>query len=265
MRPAVGAVPYGAAEYTSIARNMRTAKTLLSKQQEKIMANKKNCLGMPGMLVIMLSFVAAGCATIKLDDITFTPTINLEEIGSVPVNTAIGRFNFNGSVYGVSEWRFDLVAGDGDTGNSWFRIENGNRLVTAWPLEAGVYSIRVNTRGETQPVGQGVKRTFTITVAGNPAPASYALPDLAGVWEGTYTATQGETGLTLTVWEENGNYKATFHFYNLPGRTNAEEGSYYMTVTSNHSTRLYNLVGMEMFLLELFSGVVAVWEIFHFE
>jgi hypothetical protein len=78
-----------------------------------------------------------------------------------------------------------------------------------------------------------------------PTSASYSLPDLVGVWEGSYTANQGETGLTLTVWEENGNYRATFYFYNLPGKTNAEEGSYYMTVTSNHSTRLYNLVGTE--------------------
>ena len=80
-------------------------------------------------------------------------------------------------------------------------------------------------------------------------PASYSLPDLVGVWEGSYFVNQGETGLTLTVWEENRIYKATFYFYNLPGRTNTAilpqgaDGSYYMNVTSNHSTRKYNLVG----------------------
>jgi hypothetical protein len=72
-----------------------------------------------------------------------------------------------------------------------------------------------------------------------------SLPELVGVWEGSYTANQGETALTLIVWEENGNYRAIFYFNNLPGRTNAEEGSYYMTVTSNHSTGIYNLVGTE--------------------
>jgi hypothetical protein len=82
-------------------------------------------------------------------------------------------------------------------------------------------------------------------------PTSYSLPDLVGVWEGSYTANQGETGLTMTVYEENGNYKAIFYFYYLPGRTNAafmqedEEGSYYMNVSANHSTRKYNLVGYE--------------------
>jgi hypothetical protein len=83
------------------------------------------------------------------------------------------------------------------------------------------------------------------------APESYSLPDLIGVWEGSYFANQGETGLTLTVWEEKGNYKATFYFYNLLGRTNTAllpvgvDGNYYMNVTSNNSTRKYNLVGYE--------------------
>jgi hypothetical protein len=72
-----------------------------------------------------------------------------------------------------------------------------------------------------------------------------SLPSLVGVWEGSYFAGQGETGLLLTVWEENGRYRATFKFYNLPGRTNALEGSYYMNVTINNSTRKYNLVGYE--------------------
>ena len=80
-------------------------------------------------------------------------------------------------------------------------------------------------------------------------PASYSLPDFVGVWEGSYYANQGETGLSLTVFEENGKYRALFYFYNLPGKTNASllpvgtGGSYYMNVTSNHSTRRYNLVG----------------------
>ena len=37
--------------------------------------------------------------------------------------------------------------------------------------------------------------------------------------------------MTLTVYEENGGYRALFDFYNLPGRTNAKEGSYTMDVT----------------------------------
>jgi len=82
-------------------------------------------------------------------------------------------------------------------------------------------------------------------------PASFYLPDLVGVWTGTYVANQGETGLTLTVWEENGNYRAIFHFYHLPGITQTwimpegMEGSYYMIVTSNRATRRYNLIGTE--------------------
>ena len=78
-----------------------------------------------------------------------------------------------------------------------------------------------------------------------------SLSDLVGVWEGSYFAYQGETGLTLTVWKENKNYKATFYFYNLPEKTNTTllpvgvDGSYYMNVTINRSTGKYNLVGYE--------------------
>ena len=81
--------------------------------------------------------------------------------------------------------------------------------------------------------------------------ASYSLPDLVGVWEGSYFAAQGETGMTMTVWEENGNFRAIWYFYNLPDRTNprflpvGEDGSVYMHVTSNQSTEKYNLVAYE--------------------
>jgi hypothetical protein len=55
--------------------------------------------------------------------------------------------------------------------------------------------------------------------------------NLIGVWEGSYVATQGETGLTLTVAKESGVLHAIFKFYNLSGRTNAANGSYYMNIT----------------------------------
>lgn len=56
--------------------------------------------------------------------------------------------------------------------------------------------------------------------------------DLVGVYKGSYFANQGETGLTLKVYEENGDYRAQFDFYNLPGQTNSKEGSYTMDVTA---------------------------------
>ena len=63
----------------------------------------------------------------------------------------------------------------------------------------------------------------------------YSLSDLIGTYEGSYFTTQGEIGLTLTVYEEYGNYCAFFEFYNLPNQTNTEEGSFTMNVdqTSN--------------------------------
>jgi len=90
--------------------------------------------------------------------------------------------------------------------------------------------------------------------------SSNSLPNLIGVWEGSYFANQGETGLTLTVWEENGKYKATFYFYNIPGKTNTTllpvgvDGSYYMNVTFNNSTRKYNLIGYEWISVPIVPG-----------
>lgn len=51
---------------------------------------------------------------------------------------------------------------------------------------------------------------------------------LAGTYEGWYYANQGQTGLTLTVNEDG---TGVFEFYNMPGRSNAEDGSYTIKVT----------------------------------
>jgi hypothetical protein len=72
-----------------------------------------------------------------------------------------------------------------------------------------------------------------------------ALDNLVGEYKGNYSANQGDTGLTLTVFKDGSNYKAIFEFYNLPGKSNAEEGKYYMNVTYNTSSKKYSLTGYE--------------------
>ena len=71
------------------------------------------------------------------------------------------------------------------------------------------------------------------------------LDDLVGTWKGSYINSTGETGLTLNVYKDGSNYKATFEFYNLPGKSNSQEGKYYMNVTYNQSTNKFNLKGYE--------------------
>lgn len=61
--------------------------------------------------------------------------------------------------------------------------------------------------------------------------ATTGLDQLVGVYEGWYIAAQGETALTMIVYQDGEGYKATFNFYNLPGHTNAKEGSYTMRVS----------------------------------
>jgi len=67
------------------------------------------------------------------------------------------------------------------------------------------------------------------------------LNNIVGVWKGNYSAPQGDTGLTLNVYKEGSDYKATCHFYNLPGRTNTLEGKFYMNVSYTPSTKIYYL------------------------
>jgi hypothetical protein len=71
------------------------------------------------------------------------------------------------------------------------------------------------------------------------------LPALVGVWEGSYFAGQGETGLTLTVFRDRDEYRAIFSFYNMHGRTNAATGKYFMRVSYSPVTKRYSLVGFE--------------------
>ncbi len=68
---------------------------------------------------------------------------------------------------------------------------------------------------------------------------------LLGTYKGSYFATQGETGLTLTVYKEDDQYKALFDFYNLPGKSNAKSGSYYMDVTYDIETDEYIFTSTE--------------------
>ncbi len=68
-----------------------------------------------------------------------------------------------------------------------------------------------------------------------PAFAVFSVPayaedfsEFAGTYEGWYYANQGQTGLTLTI---NADGTGVFDFYNMPGRSNAEDGSYTVKVT----------------------------------
>lgn len=79
----------------------------------------------------------------------------------------------------------------------------------------------------------------------NPEPIDENIEALLGTYEGSYNATQGETGLTLTVFRGDGMYKAKFQFYNLPGKDNVNPGSYYMTIRYDEDAQMYDLLGDE--------------------
>lgn len=68
--------------------------------------------------------------------------------------------------------------------------------------------------------------------------ASAAAPkdSILGTYDGYYYASQGQTGVTLKVYQEGSQVKAIFDFYNLPNRSNAKEGSFYMDVSYANGT-----------------------------
>ena len=68
---------------------------------------------------------------------------------------------------------------------------------------------------------------------------------IIGTYIGSYLATQGETGLTLTIYEENGTLKAIFDFYNLKNKNNSKSGKYYMNVSYNKDSGSYEFIGYE--------------------
>jgi TolB-like protein len=80
--------------------------------------------------------------------------------------------------------------------------------------------------------------------------------DLVGVWKGSYGQGDGETALILSVFEEGSSYIAIFDFYNLPGKSNAKEGKYYMSVSYNRAREKFYLKGTEW--IEQPSGYVMV-------
>lgn len=79
---------------------------------------------------------------------------------------------------------------------------------------------------------------FTSCLIG--AAASDEVSAFAGSYEGWYYANQGQTGLTLTVNEDG---TGVFEFYNMPGKSNAKDGSY--TVSVSYDGGQYIIEGEE--------------------
>lgn len=72
------------------------------------------------------------------------------------------------------------------------------------------------------------------------AAATDEIAAFAGSYEGWYYANQGQTGLTLTVNEDG---TGVFEFYNMPGKSNAQDGSY--TVSVSYDGGQYIVEGSE--------------------
>ncbi|TQS45819.1 hypothetical protein [Cryptosporangium phraense] len=70
--------------------------------------------------------------------------------------------------------------------------------------------------------------TSSAPAAPSASPSAAAQQGVAGVWKGTYTCNQGETGLTLTIEGQDSALEATFEFYATSTNTDVPSGSYSM-------------------------------------
>jgi uncharacterized protein (TIGR02145 family) len=164
-----------------------------------------------------------------------------------------GRVSFadhdycNTDEYGFSALPGSLVDGSfsivlGRVGYWWTASEDENSNVSAFGIEYknAKATFIIDSKSELSSTMVSVR-----CLHGEPKTEKYYLNELVGTWKGSYFASQGETGLTLKVYEENGKYKAVFDFYSLPGKKNAENGKYYMNASYNLSEDKYYLVGYQ--------------------
>jgi hypothetical protein len=68
-------------------------------------------------------------------------------------------------------------------------------------------------------------------------PSAPGAPDIAGTWKGTYTCSQGLTGITLTISATASSaLSAVFSFYAVPSNPGVPSGSYTMTGSYTSAT-----------------------------
>lgn len=104
---------------------------------------------------------------------------------------------------------------------------------------------RIDQESATNILDLMSKNGFIITGYNEADNETNMLRKLVGTYQGSYFATQGKTGLTLTVYEEKNQFKALFEFYNLPGKTNAASGKYYMNVSYDKVSDTYQFTGYQ--------------------
>jgi eukaryotic-like serine/threonine-protein kinase len=90
-------------------------------------------------------------------------------------------------------------------------------------------SASTETDDPSQSQSASPSPTPSASVSASPE-AEVSTEAIVGVWRGSYSCTQGETGLTLTIEETgtDGELAATFEFYPFPDNPEAEEGSFAM-------------------------------------
>lgn len=105
------------------------------------------------------------------------------------------------------------------TPDGYFLDGNG-----AWVVNGAVQTQAVQTTSQTQ-------QSQTQQNQAQEEPKEEEKDAVCGTYRGTFTDNHGKTGVDLSIFEEDGDLKAEFIFYNIEGQTNAKDGSYLCDVT----------------------------------
>jgi len=192
------------------------------------------------LFLLIFGLAALSCARQGSESLLIGQWEFLE--ANIPRDLSVDRMEFFNDGTGIQE--ADSLRGIGRWTDSFsWRIGSDGRLILMSSGVTHIYTIielsdtKLTMEGNIPMFGH-VRSTLV-----SARTLAQALGKLVGVWEGSYFAGQGETGLTLSVFEERGIFRAIFDFYNLPGKTNAAYGSYYMRISYNPSTGRYSLTG----------------------
>ena len=108
----------------------------------------------------------------------------------------------------------------------WFHSKNDHSFTLegiGGETETEEWTEEAMTEQETEPEAATEK-------AGQIGTTEQPAAGIAGTWKGSYSPSQGKTGCTLDIYEENGRLRGIFEFYNLKGKSNSKEGSFAFTV-----------------------------------
>jgi hypothetical protein len=187
-----------------------------------------------------ISITAGGSITTPIG------TFSASAVVSVPIHQGSTRITITQSVNGTKIQNVYDIAENGSMDvclNGHFLESIGSNSISITALDgSSVINIikagsacdaaagSASAQPEAEPTSSQTPSAAAALPASGVASTPSALASLSGVWTGSYTCSQGLTGLRLTITDEGGGMlSADFDFYPLPSNPDVPAGSFTMT------------------------------------